>query len=1266
MEFYIFLLFIGMIIYFYSKLNKIRDMLSFRIDELEKKILELRYPETGKPEAGAKEKDKHVKPEEKPPVAVPPEIRHEKIYEPIFQPTIDPVIPAYEATPVPPADDSSVSGEVQKTETEEKPEKTESDWATRWKRFKENVDWEQFTGKKISAWLGGLSLFIAAGFFVKYSIDNNLIPLSLRLAAGALIGIALIFVSWRFKEKKYTVMRHTLVSCGIGVLYAVVYAANYYEFITKPAGFALLALVSATAFVLAVYHKGVSVSVLGVIGANATPIIVSTGSGNIVMLFAYLAVVNIGVYQVVRHLKSQMLLLIACAGTLLTLSLGIISYYYKLPWHTIAGVWVANLALFTVFLGWANIDPEENQTTRWTGSLLYISALIMAIVLLDKTGCGSLFTLTASISGAIVLAYLNRGWYAKVIPFSGATFIVAFIWALLKFSPQYISFNFVLFLLYGVAGGLGPILLIQKYGFDLKALRWFRVFPVAIVAISLIGFFRAPAISFCFWPMLLCLQLLGIGLSLLVKAFVQICLLVLLFLTCGLYIVFHFPAGLLGFGFFGFLLFSGILLSLAIFIFIKKLPDIIAIPDLEESLAKKVFPYEGVKNTEQWMVATPAVGAFILLGAAFTVKHPYFPHPGMLTMVCFLALTLFLSKRIMFQPPAVLALLAAVFAQAIWVMNPNKDMSLLFASVAWSSALFVCALIVPFLAFREIEKWKQIFNAWALFEVFQGIYLLYSSSLYWDNPLVKWTSLALAMLKLPAVGILLKRLKDKKERNAILAFHGGALLFYISALPVVVLDHGWIGIAFVFEAAALLWLNRRIVHPGLRWVALFLAPLGLVILFINVPLLKHLDSLPVVNSAVISVAAAIIALGAAVKLAPYPDRTIGKLDLPNYFLWLAVGTGFYLLNLIISDLFAEPGTKFNVFPDRNFSHWMCYALTWTAFGAVLWRARTLPFIMRAVGVSLAFAGAFVLFQLPIILPETIGQMRPLINLGLFTYLMLMAIMYYLFIKEPLNESDYSLKNGFLAIFLISGFMMIKLASSTILQPGLPFQLIHSHTAPKALASAAGLLIYGLGLLIWPKRLDRPFRFAGVILIMLGIIKTLLFSYSFRTAFGDMTPFFNLPSLLFLYLVSSLVYLTLRDWKQPWPISELQPRAFWGVVLAVAAFVVLNIEIASAFAPKGRSFSMLSHGSLSMQLAYSIGWLVFSIGLMIVGIKWGNIKVRWAAIILLVGTSVKIFTLDLWKLGQLYRVGAFVGLAVVLILVSFLYQRFLSEGKQNEA
>jgi uncharacterized membrane protein len=47
--------------------------------------------------------------------------------------------------------------------------------------------------------------------------------------------------------------------------------------------------------------------------------------------------------------------------------------------------------------------------------------------------------------------------------------------------------------------------------------------------------------------------------------------------------------------------------------------------------------------------------------------------------------------------------------------------------------------------------------------------------------------------------------------------------------------------------------------------------------------------------------------------------------------------------------------------------------------------------------------------------------------------------------------------------------------------------------------------------------------------------------------------------------------------------------------------------------------------------------------------------------------VKLFFHDLSQLDQLYRIGAFVVVAVIAILASFLYQRFLAAvEKNNEA
>ena len=45
--------------------------------------------------------------------------------------------------------------------------------------------------------------------------------------------------------------------------------------------------------------------------------------------------------------------------------------------------------------------------------------------------------------------------------------------------------------------------------------------------------------------------------------------------------------------------------------------------------------------------------------------------------------------------------------------------------------------------------------------------------------------------------------------------------------------------------------------------------------------------------------------------------------------------------------------------------------------------------------------------------------------------------------------------------------------------------------------------------------------------------------------------------------------------------------------------------------------------------------------------------------LLCVTLVKLFFHDLAQLGQLYRIGAFIGVAMVAMLASFAYQKFFS-------
>jgi uncharacterized membrane protein len=110
---------------------------------------------------------------------------------------------------------------------------------------------------------------------------------------------------------------------------------------------------------------------------------------------------------------------------------------------------------------------------------------------------------------------------------------------------------------------------------------------------------------------------------------------------------------------------------------------------------------------------------------------------------------------------------------------------------------------------------------------------------------------------------------------------------------------------------------------------------------------------------------------------------------------------------------------------------------------------------------------------------------------------------------------------------------------------------------------------------------------------------------------------------------------------------------------VLLFLLLNIEIADFFSAPGQRLTFNFSASFAQDMAYSLAWALFAFVLLILGLRIRNAPSRYAGMGLLVATLLKLFLHDLWRLGGLYRIGSLVGLAVVLMIVSFIYQRFLS-------
>ncbi len=80
--------------------------------------------------------------------------------------------------------------------------------------------------------------------------------------------------------------------------------------------------------------------------------------------------------------------------------------------------------------------------------------------------------------------------------------------------------------------------------------------------------------------------------------------------------------------------------------------------------------------------------------------------------------------------------------------------------------------------------------------------------------------------------------------------------------------------------------------------------------------------------------------------------------------------------------------------------------------------------------------------------------------------------------------------------------------------------------------------------------------------------------------------------------------------------------------------------------------------MSQDLTYTIGWLIFGMGLLAAGIFTHNRPARIAAVSLIAVTTFKCFLYDLSSLEGLHRVASFVGLAVSLALVSIALQKFV--------
>ena len=157
--------------------------------------------------------------------------------------------------------------------------------------------------------------------------------------------------------------------------------------------------------------------------------------------------------------------------------------------------------------------------------------------------------------------------------------------------------------------------------------------------------------------------------------------------------------------------------------------------------------------------------------------------------------------------------------------------------------------------------------------------------------------------------------------------------------------------------------------------------------------------------------------------------------------------------------------------------------------------------------------------------------------------------------------------------------------------------------------------------------------------------------TFRWALPDIqetttsyTLLLNARALTGLYVIAVLY---LAAWK-----GAGQERAVLMVVASVLTVIVMSTEIVSFW--QFRTDSADAYVAREMMLSAS--WVTYAAVLVVLGMRRKYAPIRYFAIVLFGIALLKVFFVDLETLGGVYRIAGFMVVGLVLLVVSFLYQR----------
>ena len=246
-------------------------------------------------------------------------------------------------------------------------------------RTKARADLEARIGGNWFNRIGIIAVALGVGFFLKYAFDNKWIGPWGRVMIGIAIGLGFLIGGERLRPR-YHNYAYGLTGGGILILYLSFFGAyRFLELLQPVPAFICMALVTATASLLAARYNALPIAVLGLIGGFLTPPLLSTGVDNEAGLFGYIALLDLGVLALAYSKQWRSLNYMAFIATVFTFTGWCFTFYEpsKLwPTVTFLTLFFGIFALLAVLYNVVNRRPTAwaDLTLVFSNALLYFGA----------------------------------------------------------------------------------------------------------------------------------------------------------------------------------------------------------------------------------------------------------------------------------------------------------------------------------------------------------------------------------------------------------------------------------------------------------------------------------------------------------------------------------------------------------------------------------------------------------------------------------------------------------------------------------------------------------------------------------------------------------------------------------------------------------------------------------------------------------------------------------------------------------------------------